>query len=209
MFRNRITFTAAEVVAYYRTRLPKLSQRGRQWRGVCALHRGKRFSFSVNPETGCWYCFADCGRGGSLIDFEMMLTGADFMTALAAVFAIVGRAMPERARMTRDEWQAAQEARERENQERLEALYFADAAVIMAEDLLEQLGSCDQERFALTGLIEGLLIDPRTVYLDCREHHPTLVAALIEFGRRLDWQLQLSLLYFIEEMAQEDCQDAA
>ena len=146
MADSAITFTAGEVSTYYASRVPHQKHRGGQWRGVCPLHQGKRFSFSVNSETGCWYCFADCGRGGSLIDFEMALTGADFMTALGVVCAIVGRPMPERARMTRGEWRTAQDAREREKEERIEVLYFADAAAHLAEDVLEKLDPFDQER---------------------------------------------------------------
>src|SRR5579862_1452866 len=136
MFRPRIAFSRAELAAYYRVRFPRLSQRGRHWRGPCPLHRGDGQSFSVNPETGCWFCFSRCG-GGSLLDFEMVLSGADFKTALAAVHAIVGRPIPELARMTHAEWRAVLEAQKREEREREEAIRFAGVAVLILEDELE------------------------------------------------------------------------
>jgi len=189
--------------------LPNLSQRGRHWRGRCPLHQGKRASFSVNPTTGWWECFSECGRRGSLIDFEMMLAGVDFIRAISSVFDIVGRRRPERARITREEWLALQNAREREIQERFEILYFSESAVILAEDVLEQLSPCDPERSVQTRLIESLRKDPGTVYRNCRRDHPAITSALVEAGRRSDWRLQMSLLRFIERMAREDSQDAA
>jgi hypothetical protein len=38
-----------------------------------------------------WYCHSQCGRGGSLFDLEMALTGADFHSAANEVRRIVGR----------------------------------------------------------------------------------------------------------------------
>lgn len=204
-----VAFAPSEVSAYCRARLPKLAQRGRQWRGACPLHQGKRFSFSVNPETGCWYCFAECGRGGDLLALEMALTGADFRSALAAVCAIVGRPMPERARMTRGEWHAAQEAQKREQQDALEALYSADAAAMMAESILEELDPWNKERAVHTRLIEGLRKDARAVYRDWRHRDPPMASALVEAGRRLDLRLQTRLLHFVQKMAVEDQGNAA
>ena len=127
MAESGVAFTLGEIFTYYAARVPRLKQKGRQWRGACPVHQGKRFSFSVDPQSGCWYCFAECGRGGSLIDFEMATTGTDFKTALEAVHAIVGRPMPPRARMTREEWRTAKEGQEREEGERTrrQAEYFA------------------------------------------------------------------------------------
>jgi len=142
-----ITFTSGEVSTYYGARVPHLKRnRGTEWRGRCPIHGGKNHNFTVDPATGRWFCFSKCGRGGSLIDFEMTVTGADFKTALTTVCAIVGRPMPERGRISRDEWRAAQEAHEREKQERLNACYFADATRLMAAEALAVLPVDDPER---------------------------------------------------------------
>ena len=83
--------TPAEVSAYYTERLPKLAQRGREWRGPCPIHGGKDDNFSVNAETGLWCCHSVCGRGGSVYDLEMALTNADFREAANSVRCVVGR----------------------------------------------------------------------------------------------------------------------
>ena len=92
MFRDRITFTAADVAAYYAARVPNLKQRrATQWRSPCPIHHGKDHNFAVNPDTGLWFCHSACGCGGDILSLEMALTGADFKTAKAEVFRLVGR----------------------------------------------------------------------------------------------------------------------
>jgi hypothetical protein len=86
-----IEFTLAEVAEYYRVRLPKLKQRGAQWRGPCPIHQGKRDSFAVDPKSGRWNCHSTCGRGGDILVLEEALSSADFKAAKAEVFRIVGR----------------------------------------------------------------------------------------------------------------------
>jgi uncharacterized protein (DUF927 family) len=86
-------FTPTEVAIYYAARVPKLKQaRGGESRGPCPLHQGKDDNFVVKSETGEWFCHSVCKRGGSLIDLEMELSGADFKGAKAEIFRVVGRA---------------------------------------------------------------------------------------------------------------------
>jgi CHC2 zinc finger len=92
-----IIFTPGEVSRFYKDRIPHLKQAGAQWRCGCPKHGGKDPNFSVEPATGRWYCHSVCGRGGDIIDLEMALTGADFKTAKAEVFRIVGRIEPRRS----------------------------------------------------------------------------------------------------------------
>ena len=86
-----VAWTPPEVAVYWRSAYPTLRQRGLQWRGACPLHRGRRDSFAVSPESGAWHCHSKCARGGSLIDFEMRQTGRSFPEALKAAQQIVGR----------------------------------------------------------------------------------------------------------------------
>lgn len=86
-----MTFSASDAALYWRTRYPKLPQRGSEWRGPCPLHQGQRDSFAVDARTGTWYCHSACSRGGTLIDYERALTGAAFKEAVAEVERIVGR----------------------------------------------------------------------------------------------------------------------
>jgi putative DNA primase/helicase len=83
--------TPSEIATYYAARIPRLNQRGREWRGPCPIHDGKDDNFSVNAENGTWYCHSACGRGGSAYDLEMALTNADFRAAAQEVRRIVGR----------------------------------------------------------------------------------------------------------------------
>ena len=91
-----ITFTPGEVSRFYKDRIPHLKQTGAQWSCGCPRHRGKDPNFKVEAATGRWYCHSVCGCGGDIIDLEMALTGADFKTAKAEVFRIVGRIEPRR-----------------------------------------------------------------------------------------------------------------
>ena len=94
-----IEFTASEVSRYYASRAPHINQRGKEWRGFCAVHGGKGLNFSVNPETGQAHCHSACGRGWDMIGYEQEITGADFQKAKAEVFQIVGKIdLPERER---------------------------------------------------------------------------------------------------------------
>lgn len=84
-------FLPGEIAAYYRACAPKITQVGSQWRGPCPLHQGENDSFAIDPETGTWFCHSKCGRGGSLIDFEMELGGKSFAEAAADVRVLLGR----------------------------------------------------------------------------------------------------------------------
>lgn len=87
-----MTFNRAEVEAYYATRVPALKITGaKEFRGPCPIHHGKDANFGVSAETGLAQCHSVCGRGWDMISIEQELTGADFPTAKARVFQIVGR----------------------------------------------------------------------------------------------------------------------
>jgi len=86
------TFIPGEVFAYYAARVPTLKEaRGRERRGPCPVHGGKDDNFTVNPETGAAFCQSRCGRGWDIFALEQALTGADFKTAKAEVYRIIGR----------------------------------------------------------------------------------------------------------------------
>ena len=88
---TRQLLSAVELFSYYRTRVPGLKMQGREWRGPCPIHEGKRDSFSVSAETGLWRCFSECADGGSIFDLEMKLAGRPFPEARTEVERIVGR----------------------------------------------------------------------------------------------------------------------
>src|ERR1022692_3434872 len=100
MARND-AFTAAEVANYYAVRAPGIRQHGGEWRGPCPIHQGSRDSFAVAPETGLWTCHSQCGRGGSIPDLEMALSGIDFKRALTEVDQLIGRSNGARSKLRR------------------------------------------------------------------------------------------------------------
>jgi hypothetical protein len=98
---SNLEFTPNEVSIYYAARVPALNQRGSELRGPCPIHQGHGENFAVESDTGRWYCHSRCGKGGDILDLEMALTGVDFKTAKSDVYQLIGRAEPERWRISR------------------------------------------------------------------------------------------------------------
>jgi hypothetical protein len=48
--------TADEVAAYLSQKKLPLELHGAEWRGACPIHGGLRDSFSLNAQTGAWFC---------------------------------------------------------------------------------------------------------------------------------------------------------
>ena len=90
-FTERIAFSAAEVSRYYAFRLPRLRQRGGEWRGACPVHNGKDPNFTVSAESGIAYCHSQCQRGWGIIGLESALSGCSGKSAAIESLKIVGR----------------------------------------------------------------------------------------------------------------------
>lgn len=201
-------FSATEVAMYYATQVPRLQQRGQQWRGICPLHRGKHLSLSVNPETGCWYCFSDCGRGGSLIDFEMEFTGADFRTALNAVCNIIGRPWPD------SQWNAVhyykdRDKRRADERDQRDAAYFASAARLVMEGELERLPFDSPERRIWTQLLLAIGLDAQEILRRLKRVDLKSAEAWVTAGRRHQQRIQMRLVQFVLQVSPEDSSHAA
>lgn len=70
---------------FYKSFIPSLKDNGKvETLGLCPFHDDHDPSFSVNLETGLWFCHTCCG-GGSVFDFYMKHEGADFPTALKEI----------------------------------------------------------------------------------------------------------------------------
>ena len=59
-----------------------LRRQGREYLGICPLHREKTASFYVNEEKGVAHCFG-CQWSGDVIAFVMAMEGMNFKEALA------------------------------------------------------------------------------------------------------------------------------
>ena len=91
-----ITFSPAEILSYYQTRVPRLKfSKAREWRGPCPVHNGTRDSFSVDSGSGMAVCHSQCGKGWDLIGLEMALSNCEFPQAKAWVFTLIGRSSAE------------------------------------------------------------------------------------------------------------------
>jgi len=86
-----INLSPLDIRAYYKTRLPELSQRNQEWRGPCPIHGGKRDSLAVDAGTGRAYCHSTCNRGWDIPAFEQELSNCDFKRALGNIEVIIGR----------------------------------------------------------------------------------------------------------------------
>ena len=66
--------------------LAGLKQRGGQLVGACPIHGGHHTrQFVVDPVQGLWHCFADCRRGGDLIEFVALMEGVSRPEAAALI----------------------------------------------------------------------------------------------------------------------------
>lgn len=90
-----IVFTPSEILQYIEARVPGARGRsGPEWDAPCPVHQGKDRNFSINTETGQWFCHSQCGRGGDLLDLEGELHGGDFRERKASIFQLVDRGEP-------------------------------------------------------------------------------------------------------------------
>jgi DNA primase len=74
----------------------RLRKAGRQYQGLCPLHKEKSPSFSVDPVRGLFYCFG-CGVGGDAIKLHMLASGDDFPAAIESLAQRYGIPLPTRA----------------------------------------------------------------------------------------------------------------
>ena len=74
---------------FYQTELGKLTRPSRVWaRGCCPFHQSKsRVSFSVNLDSGGFYCFGCDVKGGDILDFVRLRDKCDFREAAIALGA--------------------------------------------------------------------------------------------------------------------------
>jgi DNA primase len=85
---------AADLVALVGEHVP-LKRTGSDFRGPCPFHGGTHRNFAVIPKKGMFYCFV-CHASGDVFTFFMKKLGMDYPTAVRAVAARAGIAIPER-----------------------------------------------------------------------------------------------------------------
>jgi DNA primase len=75
----------------------RLEKRGHRLLGLCPFHKEKTPSFSVDAQSGLYYCFG-CGAGGDAIKFHMQTTGDDFGACMEALAGRYGIPLPSTGR---------------------------------------------------------------------------------------------------------------
>jgi DNA primase len=132
--------------AFYEKELGKLRRPSRGWvRGNCPFHESKsRASFSMNLDSGGFFCFGCEVKGGDILDFVKLRDKVDFKRAAQLLGAWrdqemspaekqeIGRARQERERQRSE--QAAQE--ELERQQRIEARNWLHTAESFYEEAI-------------------------------------------------------------------------
>ena len=68
------------------TQHTQLKKVGRSWKGLCPFHNEKTPSFTVNQETGRYYCFG-CQATGDSIEFLREIDSLDFVAAVEILAA--------------------------------------------------------------------------------------------------------------------------
>src|SRR3989304_5198101 len=77
-----------------------LKPSGKEWKACCPFHEDKHPSFSVNEESGVFYCFG-CGATGDVFDFLMKWSGKDFREVCAhlGIHGLHKRVIPDDTRI--------------------------------------------------------------------------------------------------------------
>ena len=76
--KERISIT--DIISRY----VKLTNAGKQMKGLCPFHSEKSPSFYVNPDNQYWKCFG-CGLGGDVINFVEQVEKCSFIEALESL----------------------------------------------------------------------------------------------------------------------------
>ena len=166
--------------------------------GELRRHRGRAFwrdgdgwAVSINDEKGTWFDHRD-GIGGGVLDLIQHVRGASRQDALRWLASMVGFKLddPPMTRQCRADWLKQQRITR-------EAVCFASAAWVLAEERLEALEPWDPERAVYSRLFTALRICPEAEYRKWREHCPELAAALVHAGRKRQHRLQSMLARYL------------
>ena len=85
-YRNDIETTISQYV--------NLKRRGKNLVGLCPFHSEKTPSFTVYPESACFYCFG-CGAGGDVFSFTSLMENLDYIESIKLLAEKSGVALPQ------------------------------------------------------------------------------------------------------------------
>lgn len=209
-----IAFSRSEVAMYYTVRVQDLRQRGKRWRGPCPIHRGRHDSFSVDPDTGLWRCWSDCGRGGDVVKLEIELTGTTWREAVNEIERIIGRVLLDRP-TTQAERRAFPEKQRAATAAAEDIAFWRDALIPELNALkIVAVETGDDIALARAASLCNLLenssaADSAREYIRHRASAPVTVARLIATGRERDLEAQRIAAEAVLLLAAEELRDAA
>ena len=106
-------------------RYVELKRNGPRWMAPCPFHQETKPSFSINEETGLFYCFG-CQASGDLFDFYGRINGLDFRECLEELAAEAGIDLD--ARREGDQAGGGELQRQRTERQRVLRMYELAAA---------------------------------------------------------------------------------
>ena len=144
---------AADIVQVVGART-RLTQKGRDFWGLCPFHGDKDPSFKVDRERGTWYCFG-CSEGGSVFNFVMRSEGLSFPDAVRFLAERCGVELPK-PELTPEQAQAQKERKSLFEACRMAGAFYsatlAGSDGGMARHYLNQNRRLDQSAIAEWGL---------------------------------------------------------
>ena len=105
-------------------RYVELKRNGPRWMAPCPFHQETKPSFSINEESGLFYCFG-CQASGDLFDFYGRINGLDFRECLEQLAAEAGIELDARREGGRS---GDGDARQRQRSERQQILRMYELA---------------------------------------------------------------------------------
>jgi len=134
-------------------RYVELKRNGSRWMAPCPFHQETNPSFSINEETGLFYCFG-CQASGDLFDFYGKINGLDFQECLEQLAIEAGIALNTRQDGSPAEGGAAQRRRRGERQQILSM--YELAAAHYARNLAGADGTACRAYMELRGIDKAL-----------------------------------------------------
>lgn len=188
--------TAAEIVS--RTRISEVwralgggdlrNGRGRAWwRG------GDGYNVALHEANGCWYDYRD-HVGGGVLDLVQHIRGGNRTDALRWTADLIGVALDDKPGVPRHDNADAVRIRR-------DAMYFATAARMLAEETLDSLPPEEPDRAVHTAMLAALGVSPEAEYRAWMATQPEWGAALVYAGRAHQQRIQTALArYFLAEV---------
>jgi hypothetical protein len=165
----------------------------RNSRGRAFWRHGDGYSVALDDARGRWFDHRD-GVGGGVLDLVAHVHGGTRQDALRWLANLTGAVLDDEPANPTPPGEFVEASRIRRD-----AIYFADAATLTAEQVLEALPDDDHERFVHTRLLTALRASPESEYRAWLSHSPRWAAALVNAGRAHQRRIQTRLaLYLIE-----------